>query len=152
MIKRFKSKKVLIVMYISFSFLCITTILTGCVERRLTIKTEPADAIIWLNDKEVGRSPVRLPFTWYGDYDIIIRKEGYNTLKTYIKLKRPWYQIPPIDLFAEVLWPGIIYDEQVFEFKLKPITPPNTEKLLEQAKEMRTTAQKGRRKTKNESK
>ncbi|HQI29243.1 MAG TPA: PEGA domain-containing protein, partial [Sedimentisphaerales bacterium] len=49
--------------------LCLTgVLLTGCVERRLTIYTEPPGAIVTLNDQEIGVSPVTVPFNWYGDY------------------------------------------------------------------------------------
>ncbi len=126
-------KKMLIVVLGAF-------ILAGCVERRINISTNPEGAIVWLNDKEVGKTPLRLPFTWYGDYDVVVRKEGYSTLKTHIKLKRPWYQIPPIDLFAETLWPGMVYDEHKFEFELTPMETPNTKEIIDRALKMRERA------------
>src|SRR6202000_2421377 len=48
---------------------------SGCVERKITIGSAPAGAIVTLNDEEVGRTPVTVPFTWYGDYDIVLRLE-----------------------------------------------------------------------------
>ena len=57
--------------------------LNGCVERFITVTSKPAGAIVWLNDEEVGVTPVTVPFTWYGEYGVVLRKEGYQTLKTW---------------------------------------------------------------------
>lgn len=113
-------------------------IATGCVERTVSINTEPAGATVILNDQEVGNSPVKVPFTWYGDYDIVIRKHGYQTIETHHRLKTPWYEYPIIDLFAEALIPVTIHDDRVLEtFALQAYEPPSKEALLERADELR---------------
>ena len=117
----------------------------GCVRRTLTITTEPPQALVYLNDQEVGRSAVTVDFLWYGDYDVIIRKEGYQTLKTNWDIKAPWYQIMPLDFFAEVLWPGQIHDQHTRHFALEPAVPPTQEELLERALETREQATKPQR-------
>jgi hypothetical protein len=38
---------------------------SGCVERWLTINTEPQGALVTLNDEEIGVSPVTVSFEWY---------------------------------------------------------------------------------------
>ncbi len=116
-------------------------IFVGCVERTVTINTEPKGAIVWLNDKEVGRTPVTVPFKWYGDYDVIIRKEGYETLKTHRKLVRPWYEYIPFDLFAEVFTPAVIHDDHFWEFELEQGQPVAEKELLERAMEFRNAEQ-----------
>lgn len=75
----------------------------GCVERRLMITSEPAGALVYLNDQEVGRTPLDVPFTWYGTYDVRLEREGYQTLQTEQIAKRPWWETPGPDLFAEAL-------------------------------------------------
>ena len=70
---------------------CHCLIVSGCLERQLTIKTNPAAALVELNDEEIGVSPVTVNFNWYGDYNVRISKEGYETLKTHRRLKGPWY-------------------------------------------------------------
>ena len=50
--------------------------LSGCVERKLTILTEPEGALVALNDEEIGRSPVTVSFQWYGDYNVRISEAG----------------------------------------------------------------------------
>ncbi len=109
----------------------------GCVRRTLTIETEPAGALVWLNDEEIGRTPVTTDFTWYGDYDLIVRHEDYQTLQTHVNVRRPWYQLPPIDFFAEVLWPGRIVDARAYTFALTPAEPPDREELINRARDLR---------------
>jgi hypothetical protein len=85
--------------------------LTGCVERTVKIQTQPPGALVIVNDEEVGVSPVRFSFLWYGDYDIMVRKPGYQTLKTHYRIEAPWYQYPPFDIVAETMIPATIQDE-----------------------------------------
>jgi len=112
----------------------------GCVRRSLTIQTEPAGALVFLNDQEVGRSPVSIDFTWYGDYDLIVRKEGFQTLQTHVPVREPWYQVPPIDFFAEVLWPGNVHDQHTFARTLEPQVLPDREEVVQRAEELRERA------------
>ena len=109
----------------------------GCVRRTLTINTEPAGALVFLNDEEIGRTPVTTDFTWYGDYDLIIRHEGCQTLNTHVNVLAPWYQHPPIDFAAEVLWPGRIVDARSYDFTLTPAEPPDRETLIDRAQTFR---------------
>ena len=67
----------------SFAIICGAMIFSGCVERRLTIVTEPEEAIVWLNDEEIGVTPVTVNFNWYGDYSVRIEKPGYEILNTH---------------------------------------------------------------------
>jgi hypothetical protein len=112
----------------------------GCVRRTLTVNTEPQGAIVYLNDEEIGRSPATTDFTWYGDYDVIIRKEGFETLRTHAKVDPPWYQWIPLDFVAEVLWPGQIHDQRSLSYTLQSEEQPGREQLLENAKVLRERA------------
>ena len=111
--------------------------LGGCVRRTLTIATEPQGAIVFLNDQEIGPTPVSRDFTWYGDYEVAIRKEGFQTLNTNIVVKAPWYQVPPIDFVADVLWPAEIHDQHHHAFTLEPWVPPDHDQVVSQALELR---------------
>ena len=108
----------------------------GCVEREMTITTQPAGAIVYISHQEVGRSPVTIPFTYYGDYAIELRKEGYKTLKTSINLNSPWYQKPGIDFWAEIS-PQKFVDRREKLFVLETLKPKSTEELLEAARKLR---------------
>ncbi len=123
-----------------FLALAVAVALSGCVRRTITITTEPPHALVFLNHQEVGRSTVTTDFIWYGDYDVIIRQEGYKTLKTHWDIKAPWYQAVPIDFFAEVLWPGQLHDEHSRHFMLEPAEVPTQEELISRAMETRKRA------------
>jgi len=110
----------------------------GCVERRLTIRTEPAGAMVELNDQQIGESPVTVPFNWYGDYGVHIRKDGYETLDTHRELKPPLHDYPPFDLLAEVVYPGRIVDAYEWTFELQPKEYPAREELIEEARSLRS--------------
>ena len=125
--------------------LAVLTAATGCVRRTITISTEPPQALVFLNDQEIGRSAVTTDFLWYGDYDVIIRKEGFETLKTHWDINAPWYQVIPLDFFAEVLWPGHLHDRHSRHFVLEPAELPTQEELIGRAMETRRRALEARK-------
>lgn len=113
----------------------------GCVERILKIQTEPPGALVVVNDEEVGLSPVKVSFLWYGDYDLVFRKTGYETLKTRYRVDAPWYQWPPIDFVVETLLPGTIRDERELPtFALREATAPAIADVVERAETARERA------------
>jgi hypothetical protein len=103
----------------------------------MRITSDPPNAMVTLNDQEVGRTEVATDFLWYGDYDVVLRLDGYKTLLTHWEVKAPWYQIPPIDFVAEVLWPGRIHDVQTAYFVLEPAEPASVEDVVKRALETR---------------
>lgn len=109
----------------------------SCVRREIQVHTDPPGALVYLNNVEIGRSPVTRPFTFYGTYDVVIRMEGYETLKTKKLVLAPWWQWVPIDLAAEAL---PLTDRQKITFKLSPTTQPDLspEEMLRRATEMET--------------
>jgi len=119
---------------------CLMVFLTGCVERKLTIVTEPQEAVVWLNDEEIGVTPVTVNFSWYGDYTVRIEKPGYEILNTHQLLQRPAHDVFPLDFFAEVLWPGTIEDSYTWTFQMEPFQQASAEELTEQANQMRNKA------------
>jgi hypothetical protein len=116
--------------------LVAVTILSGCVERKLTINTEPQGAMVVLNDEEIGNSPVTVSFEWYGDYNVRVSKEGFETLKTHRKLKAPWYDGFPFD-FLTLLNPERTVDEYEWTFELEPKKEINRKELIHNAEELK---------------
>ncbi|HEX8521169.1 MAG TPA: PEGA domain-containing protein [Tepidisphaeraceae bacterium] len=94
----------------------------GCVERTLTVRTDPPEALLTMNGLEVGRTPFKHDFVWYGTYDVEVRKEGYETLKTRGKVIAPWWQWVPFDLVAEIA-PFRFKDHQLLTYSLRPTRP-----------------------------
>ena len=114
-------------------------VLPGCVERTVKIRTEPPQALVLINDEEVGLSPVKFSFLWYGDYDITIRKTGYEMIKMHQRIDAFWWQFPPIDLIAEAFTPATLHDDhELPTYTLTPTSQPNVEDLVNRSEEMRS--------------
>ena len=104
----------------------------------MTVESNPPGALVYLNDQEVGRTPLKTDFTWYGNYDVQLRLEGYETLKTNKKVIAPAWNWVPFDLVANLL-PFTMRDEQHMSFTLKPLDPALDQPagLLRRAGELR---------------
>ena len=93
----------------------------GCgVLRTLQVECDPPGALVYLNGDEVGRTPMRKNFLWYGTYDVELRKEGYETLVKPAQVWAPWWQVPPIDFLAELV-PVPLEDRHTVEYRLTPL-------------------------------
>ena len=105
----------------------------GCVERTITVQSDPAGALVYLNEEEIGRTPVKRDFSWYGTYSVAVRKPGYLSIKTKADVPPPFYQWPPFDLIAELI-PFEITDshELNYTLELQPAGEDN-EGLLDRA-------------------
>ncbi len=115
--------------------------LSGCVERKLTINTEPQGAVVILNDEEIGESPVTVNFNWYGDYGVRINKDGFETLNTHRELKGPWYDHFPFDFFAQIVIPNRIVDSYEWTFELSPRQEISRDELIENAQQTKKQLQ-----------
>jgi hypothetical protein len=87
------------------------------VERTLTIDSDPPGALVYLNDQEIGRTPLKREFTWYGWYDVAVRKEGYRTLKASSPVVAPPWLWVPFDLVMELL-PFRLQDRHRLHYQL----------------------------------
>lgn len=116
---------------------------SGCVRRTLTVTSNPPGALVFLNGTEVGRTPLERDFTWYGTYDVVLRKDGYETLKTRGKVIAPWWQWVPIDLFAELL---PLHDRHELAYTMKPYSEARTDpqQMLTRAQAMEKQLQSSR--------
>jgi PEGA domain len=94
-------------------------IFAGCVERILTVQTDPPGALVLLNNSEWGRTPVSADFTWYGTYEIVVRHEGYQTIRTTARVIAPIYEWIPLDLVSELL-PIPLKDHHLLSYQLTP--------------------------------
>lgn len=118
--------------------------LAGCgVERTLEVNSDPPGALVYLNREEVGRTPLKHEFTWYGQYDVQVRKEGYQTISTTEWVVAPWWQWPPFDFVAELV-PGPPHDTHQLMYVMKPSTrPADPEAIMGRAEAMRGELQSG---------
>jgi hypothetical protein len=113
----------------------------GCVQRRLTIRSNPPGALVYVDDYPIGTTPVATDFVYYGTRKVRLVKSGYETLTVMQPIPAPWYQYPVIDFVSENLVPGEIRDERVVEYQLQPqVVVPSTQ-ILERGENLRHAAQ-----------
>ena len=120
--------------------LLIAVSCVGCVRRRMTVRSNPPGAMVYIDDQQIGTTPVSTDFVYYGTRKIRLVKDRYETLTTYQKISPPWYQIPPLDFVAENLVGKEIRDERVLDFQLKPQQIISKQDLLNRARELRAQA------------
>jgi len=111
--------------------------LSGCVERRLKITSDPPGALVYLANDEVGRTPLTVPFTWYGDYEVILRLEGHEAKITHTNITPPIYDIPPWDLISQAFVPWTYHYSVSRHYELTPLVPPTEAELIERAMALR---------------
>ncbi len=111
----------------------------GCVRRIVSITSEPSGATVWLNDREIGRTPCEAEFTYYGTYDVRLQLDGYEPLDTFGEATAPiWDNVGP-DLVAEAL-PAKCTSMNAWHYQLLP-TSTDREALLERAKAVRAKSE-----------
>jgi hypothetical protein len=92
--------------------------LTGCTRRTITVTSQPAGALVWLNDQQVGRTPVSVDFVHFGIYDVRLRLEGYEPVMTARSARAPLHEWPGLDL---VTAPLPLHTRIVWHFELTPV-------------------------------
>lgn len=115
--------------------------LTGCVERRYTIRSNPPGALAIVNGEEIGPTPVSRSFVYYGPREVTLIADGYQT-QTFIQpVKRPWFDNYLTEFFSENLVPWTIRDEREFVYQLQPATAADPEQLSGRAEGLRQVGQ-----------
>lgn len=115
----------------------------GCVRRRLTVRTNPPGAVVAVDNQVIGTSPAASSFVHYGTREVRIEKDGYRTEVLRRRLNPPWYEIPPLDFFAETLWPWEIRDERIIDVELVPKQVAPMEEVVGRADALRSQARSG---------
>lgn len=119
----------------------VIVLVPGCVHRRLTITSNPPGARVLLDGEEIGETPTAVDFTHYGTRELVLQKDGYETLKTLQTVPPPWYQVLPFEFFADNLLPFQLTNRHEFNFQLHPSpTVPLTQGLRDRATQLRAEA------------
>ncbi|HNZ66574.1 MAG: PEGA domain-containing protein [Planctomycetes bacterium] len=95
-------------------------LICGCVERKITITTDPPGAFVWLDGKKIGKTPLETPFIFHGTREITLQKKGYEIQSNMEPISIPWFQLFPIDFFTEFCCPFTFKDEHTFHYTLIP--------------------------------
>ncbi len=113
---------------------------TGCVQRRLTIRSNPPGALVYVDNYEIGTTPVSTDYIYYGTRQVRLVKDGYETLTVKQKIPAPWYQYPPLDFLTENIWPTEIRDERTLDYQMRPQVIVPSDQLLGRAENLRQGA------------
>ena len=120
--------------------LSLCTWQSGCVERRMTIRTNPPGAYgaqVYIDDYPIGTTPISVNYTYYGNRKIRLVKDGYETLTVLQPVRAPWYEIPPLDFFSENVFPGRIRDHRTFDFQMAPKMVVPSDQLVARGEQLR---------------
>ncbi len=119
-----------------FISILVACFLFGCVKRTISISSTPSGAIVWVNDREVGRTPVDIDFLYYGEYDVRVEKDGQEPIMTTRWAKSPSWDLPVLDIVVE----SVSDQKSIVEWHFDLIERnDNPELLLLRANEIRAS-------------
>jgi len=116
---------------------------TGCVRRRLMVRSNPPGAMVYVDNQPIGTTPCATDFTYYGTREIRLVKAGYETLTVNQPIPSPWYQIPPLDFVSENVVPNKIQDYRTVSFNMVPQVIVPTEQLIARGEQLRQSTLQG---------
>jgi hypothetical protein len=121
----------------------LTLVTPGCVRRRLTVRSNPPGAMVFVDNQHIGFTPCSVDFTYYGTREIRLVKSGFETLTINQPIPTPWYQIPPLDFVSDNLVPANIRDNRTVSFNLQPQVLSPVEEIITRGSELRSRTQSG---------
>ena len=118
---------------------------SGCVSRRMTIRTDPPGALVEVDGQRLGLSPVSMDFTYYGTHEITLSAPGYETVTLQQPVARPWHQAVPVDFVSNHFLGTHITDRHDFVYHLRPRQKPLNEEveLIDRGQNFRSQSQVG---------
>ena len=103
--------------------------------------------VVGVDEHPGARAPsllLTLDLGTYGTHDVVLQKDGYDTLKTMQTVPPPWYQRLPFEIFSDNLLPFQLTNRHDFSYQLQPSpTVPSTQGLRERANSLRSEAHAG---------
>lgn len=117
------------------ALLAITPMLGGCLERTVSITSEPAGALVILNDEEIGRTPVETGFRYFGVYDVRLQREGFEPIVTEKEAVAPIWEYPGLDLLA-IAAPWRVKTHLEWHFDLEAVPEPGTPEAEQSEQEL----------------
>jgi len=115
----------------------------GCVRRRMTVRSNPDGATVYVDNQPIGITPASTSFTYYGTREIRLEKDGFETVNVKHKFQKPWWQIPPLDFVSENIWPWELRDEHEVNLQMaaKQLVPER--QLRHNAEQLRASSRQG---------
>ena len=121
---------------VAFAAVLLTT---GCVERRFRVESHPPGAYLYVNNTPYGPTPVDVPFLFYGDYDIQLVKEGFQTKRVKEPVPRPGTNIRSLTSSPKTSGRRIT-DIRPLYYEMEPIIQPYLDLLKAEGEELRGRA------------
>lgn len=118
---------------------------SGCVSRRLTIRSDPPGALVEVDGKRIGVTPVSMDFTYYGTREFTLSAPGYETLTVQQPIPTPYYQIFPVDFVSNHFLPFRVTDRHDFTYSLqrRRVRVDDESELINRGRNFRSQAQIG---------
>lgn len=113
----------------------------GCVRRRLTVRSNPPGALLYVDNQQIGSTPCSVDFTYYGTREIRLVKAGYETLTVNQPIPAPWWQTPGVDFVADNLIPTKIRDNRTVLLTMSPERVEPSGALIARGQLLREQAQ-----------
>ncbi len=124
--------------YAALVALLVVVTSTGCVRRRLTVRSNPAGAVVHVDNQRIGTTPCAVDYVYYGTREVRLSLPGYETLTVNQPLPAPWYQWPGIDFISENLVPARIEDARTVSFNLERARIEPAEQIIARGQELRS--------------
>ena len=85
----------------------------------IEITSDPDGATVWLNDREIGATPLEVEVVYYGTYAVQVDLSGFEPITTFGTANAPTWDMPGLDFFAEIL-PVSFESRSVWHYDLVP--------------------------------
>jgi len=118
-------------------------LIPGCVHRRVTIHSNPPGALAKVDGKVIGYTPAAFDFTWYGEREVELLKDGYETQKQLLRFGAPWYQRFPLEFFSDNLAGKHIKDHRQVRIDMQPRQRDSSTDVLQRGNSLRSEANHG---------
>ncbi len=116
---------------------------SGCVQRRMLIRSQPEGAMVTIDRQAIGQTPVSVPFTYYGTREIQLEKDGFQTIAVRQRIRPPWYEWFPLSFFSNHFALREVRDVRRLDFELIPKVQVSEYQLIERANQLRTDVERG---------
>jgi hypothetical protein len=111
----------------------------GCVDRFISINSDPPGAAAYVDGEKVGTTPCEVRYIWYGTRVLVLELRGYTLIRQEVTLLPPWWQVIPMDLITDLVLPFTLRDRVAVSYTMEiaPVTREEVDTVLERAEELR---------------
>ncbi len=123
--------------------MALSLLQVGCVHRRMTVVSDPPEALVRVDGQDIGYTPASVDFTYYGTREVQLLKDGYETQTQLVNIPAPWYQRFPLDFFSDNFLGTHTTDQRQYFFRLQPRRTDQAADVIERGRALRSEAMHG---------